>query len=80
MSKNVDYRQLHDRAQPNGRARVVAEDQELRAERAELRGRESIENGVHRVLADAEVQIASAIVFSAEVAGAVEGEARFRRW
>src|SRR5689334_11785278 len=79
VSKDVNHRQFHNGTQANRRTRVIAEDEELRAERTQLRSREAVEYRVHRVLADAEMQVASTIVLGAEVAGAVECKTRLRR-
>ena len=61
------------------RAAVVAEDQKARAVRPHLRERHAVEDRAHRVLADAEVEVAAAVVLGLEIAGAVEREPRLRR-
>ena len=62
------------RRQPDRVAHVVGEDQEARAERPQLGERHAVQGGAHRVLADAEVQVAAAVIVRLEVAGVVEGQ------
>ena len=62
VREDVDHRQFHQRAQADGRAHVVAEDQEARAVGPQLRERHAVDDRSHGVLADAEVEIAAAVV------------------
>src|SRR5439155_5422008 len=57
---------------------VVAEDQEARAVRSHLRERQPVQHRAHRVLADAEVQVAPPVAAGLEVARAVERQAGLR--
>ena len=61
---------------PNGGTAIVAEDQETRAERSNLRQGQAIEDGAHGVLANTEVEIAPGRVLRAEISGAVKGQSR----
>ena len=74
-----DRRQFHQRREPNGRARIIAEDEERGAEGAQLRYRHPVDRRGHRVLANAEVQIPAAARARLEVAGALEGQDRLVR-
>src|SRR5262249_32544268 len=58
----------------------VAEDQKARAERPHFAQRESVEYRSHGVFADAEVQVAAAVVPCAKVAGAVDRQPRLAGW
>jgi hypothetical protein len=49
--------QLHQRREPDGGARVVAEDEERRAERPQLGQRQPVDDRRHGVLANAEMQV-----------------------
>ena len=60
VREHVDDRQLHQRPEPDRRLHVVAEDQEARAEGADLGQREAVDDRAHGVLAHAEVQVAPA--------------------
>ena len=64
--------QLHQGREPNGGPRVVAEDEEGRAEGPELRERESVDDRRHRVLADAEMQVLSAGTVGLEISRTLE--------
>ena len=74
VREDEDDRDFHERRQSNRRPHVVGEDQEARAERPDLRQGHPVEDGSHRVLADAEVHIPAAVAVGGEVAGALEGE------
>ncbi len=60
VREDEDRGKLHHGREPDGGARVVAEDEERRPERPELRQRKPIHDRGHPVLADAEVQVLSA--------------------
>ena len=79
VREEVDDREFHDRGQPDRRAAVVAEDQETRSVRAQLRERQPVQDRTHRVLANAEMKIASRVAGRFEVSGAFERHARLRR-
>ena len=79
VREHVDHRDLHDRREPDRAARVVAEDEEPRPERAELRERHPVQDRRHRVLADPQMQVPARTVLGLEVAGALEGQPRLRR-
>ena len=74
VREDEDRGELHHRRQPDGGARVVAEDEERRPERPELRQREPVHGGGHRVLADAEVQVLSGGTPGLEVPGPLVGQ------
>src|SRR5262249_8660880 len=63
-----------------GRLHVVGEDQEPGAKAADFGQRDPIQDRAHRMLADAEMQVAAARAIRFEIAGAFEREVRFRRW
>ena len=73
VREDVDDRDLHDRA-PGGSAgsAVVAEDQEARAEGADLDEGHAVHDRGHGMLADAEVEIAAAVAAGLEIARAFE--------
>ena len=79
VREDVDDRQFHDRRQPDRRPAVVAEDEERRAVGPHLGQRHAVEDRAHGVLADAEVEVAAAVVAGLEIAGAVEGQQRLGR-
>ena len=62
VGEDEQRRELHQRREPDRRPRVVAEDEEGRAEGPQLRERHAVHRGRHRVLADAEVQVLAAVV------------------
>src|SRR5262249_18803371 len=57
-----------------------AEDEERRTERSELREREAVHDRRHGVLADPEVQVASARTVGLEVSRTLEGQRGLVRW
>src|SRR5215510_4693600 len=57
VSEDKDGREFHQRREPDRWPRIIAEDEEGRAESAELRQREPVHNGGHGMLADAEMQV-----------------------
>ena len=72
VGKHEHHRQLHDRRQADRRFHVVAEYQERRGVRPQVRQRHAVGNRPHGVFADAEMQIAAAVVLGTETPGAVE--------
>src|SRR5262247_4554883 len=74
VGKNEDGRQLHQSGKPDCWPRVVAEDEESRAKRAELGKREPVNGCSHRVLADTEMQILAARAAGLEIARALVGQ------
>src|SRR5262249_15553034 len=75
----VDDRQLHERAQANRWPRVVAEDEETRAEGANLRGRKTVQDGGHRMLAHTEMEVAAAPLVGRKIARAFKRQPRLGR-
>ena len=69
VREDVDRRHFHERAEPDRRLHVVAEDEERRSVWANLRERQAIDDGPHGVLANAEVHVAAGDVARAQVAG-----------
>src|SRR5262249_28361037 len=59
VRKHKDGGQLHQGREPNGRPRIITEDEEGGAEGAKFRQRESVDRGRHRMLADAEMQVSA---------------------
>src|SRR5262245_35286175 len=74
VGKNEERRQLHQSGEPDRRPRVVAEDEESRAESAELGKREAVNGCSHGVLADTEMQILPTRASGIEVARALVGQ------
>ena len=74
VREHVDDRELHERGEPDRGARVITENQEGGAKGPHLAERHPIQDAAHRVLADAEVKVASAVAACLEIAGPVEGE------
>ncbi len=72
--------QLHERRKPDRRSRVVAEDEEGRAKRAQFGQREAVHNGRHRVLADTEMQVLTVGAVRLEVSGSGERQSGLVRW
>src|SRR5216684_9416942 len=77
MSEDIDDRYFHDRRQSHGRTRIIAEDHEARAKRANLAERKPVQDGAHGMLAYTEMEVASGVTAGFKIAGAIEGEARF---
>ena len=67
-----DDRQLHHRRQTNRRPHVVGEDEERRAVRAQTRQRHAVDDRAHGVLANAEVEVAAAVIALLEVAAILD--------
>src|SRR5215469_5760182 len=57
VGEDVEYWQFHQRGQPNGRPDIVAEDEERGTVRTELRKRQPVHNGTHRLFTDAIVKV-----------------------
>ena len=74
VREDVDSWQLHQGGEPDRGPNVVAEDEEGRAKRPQLRQRQPVHDRPHRVLANAEVQIPAARGGGLEIAGAGERE------
>src|SRR5262249_44369945 len=74
VGKNEERRQLYQSGEPDRRPRVVAEDEESRAESTELGKREPVNGCSHGVLADTEMQILSTRTAGLEVARALVGQ------
>src|SRR5262249_43156840 len=79
VCEDKDSWELHHSREPDRWPRVVAEDEEGRAERAELRQGEPVDNGGHRVLADAEMQVFPRRVIGLEVFSALVRQRRLVR-
>src|SRR4029453_6888423 len=79
VREDVDHRDFHEGAQADGRAAVVAENEEPRSEGSKLRQREAIEDGAHGVLTNAKVEIPSGRNLRAEITGTVERQTGFAR-
>ena len=79
VREDVHDGDLHQRREPDRPSRVVGEDQEARPVRAQLRQRHAVRDRGRRVLADPEVEVASAAALGLEVARAVERQVRLRR-
>src|SRR5580700_12252002 len=79
MRKDVNDRELHDSPEPDRWLHVIGEDQETRAVRAQFRQREAVADRPHRVLADAEMKIAGAVVVALEITGSLESQPSLRR-
>src|SRR5580700_4630026 len=79
VREDEDNVNAHQRREPNRRPAVVGEDEETRTERDEstVEG-DPVQDRTHRMLTDAEVEIASTIVVAGEVAAVLDvGEGRF---
>src|SRR4051794_96945 len=61
MREYINDGLVHDGGEPHRAAHVVSEDEEARAIRTQPGQRHSIQDAAHAVLADAEVEVASAI-------------------
>src|SRR5438874_8761538 len=79
VCEDKDGRELHQSREPNRWPRVVAEDEEGRAESAQLRQGEPVHNGGHRMLADAEMQVFPCRVIGLEVSRALVRQRRLVR-
>ena len=62
VREDVNYRHLHEGCQANRRAHVVAEIEERAAEGPQLRDRHAIQRGTHGMFANAEMNIAPAVL------------------
>src|SRR5262245_8014956 len=79
VREEKEGRELHQRREPDGWPRIIAEDEEGRAESAELREGEPIHNGGHGMLADAEMQVFPCRVSGLEVSRALVRQRRLVR-
>src|SRR5215471_9030450 len=79
VREDKDSRELHQRREPDRWPRVIAKDEESRTESAQLRQREPVHNGGHRMLADAEMQVFPCWVIGLEVARALVCQRRLVR-
>ena len=69
VGENENGWQLHQGREPDGRLGVIAEDEECRSERPQLRQRKSVHRRRHGVFADAIMQILSAVIAGLEISG-----------
>ena len=74
VREDVDDRNLHDGRQADRHPAIVAEDQEAGAEGPDLDECHAIDDRPHRVLANAEMEVAAAVAAGLEVAGPLEGQ------
>ena len=74
MGEHEDGRNLHERGEADRRPGIVAEDEERRAEGAQFRQRQTVDDCRHRMLANAEMKIAASRSFGFEVSGIGEFE------
>src|SRR5262249_33009453 len=74
MGENENGRKLHQCGEPNGRPRIVAEDDEGRRISPQLRERQTIDDRRHGVLAHSEMEIPASRTIGLEVARAWEFE------
>src|SRR5215831_7242604 len=79
VCEDKEGRELHQRREPDRWPRVIAEDEEGRAERAELRQGEPVHNGGHGMLADAEMQVFSCRAMGLEISRALVRQRRLIR-
>src|SRR5215470_15517249 len=79
VCKDENRGKFHQRGKPDSGPRVIAEDEEGRAEGAEFGKRKSVHDGGHRVLADTEMQVLSTRALCLEVARALVGQSSFVR-
>src|SRR5215510_10569038 len=79
VSEDKDGRELHHSREPHRWPRIITEDEEGRAERAELRQGEPVHNGGHGMLTDAEMQVFPCRALGLEVSRALVGQRRLVR-
>ena len=77
MREDIDDGDFHERREPDRRTHIVAEYQEARAKGPNLGQCHAVENRAHRVLTNAKVQIAPAVVRGSKVAGSLERKPSF---
>src|SRR4030095_7889313 len=75
-----DGRELHQRRQPDGGARVVAEDEERRPEHAKLRERQTVDDRRHRMLTDPEMQVLTVRRLGLKASRVLVGQRGLVRW
>ena len=80
VAEHEDRRQLHDRGEPDRRAHIVAEDEEGRGERPQVRQSHAVGDRAHRMLANAEMHVPAALRLRFEIARALEGQPGLGRW
>ena len=78
VSEDVDYRQLHQRAQAQRASHVVDEDEESRTERPNFHQTHSVQNRAHGVFADSEMEVSSGVILRREIAGSFVRNPGFR--
>ena len=80
MCEDVDDGQLHEGAQAEGAAHIVDEDQKAGAVGPDLYQAHAVHHGRHGVLANAEVEVARAVIFGRKISGAVERKPGLGGW
>src|ERR1700752_4676960 len=80
VRKDKNSGQLHQRREPDRGARVIAEDEEGRAEGPKFGQREAVHNGGHRVLANTQMQVLTAGTLSLEISRPSKGQRGLVRW
>ena len=77
VSEDEDDRNFHQRAEPDSRPGVIAEDQEPGAKGTHLRQGQSVENGAHGMFTDTKVKVSPAAILRGEISRPVERQAGF---
>src|SRR3546814_20146414 len=77
VGEDEDDRQLHQRREADRRLHIIRENQIARTERPELREGKAVADGAHRMLAYAEMKVASSIGVGLEITRPVQLRARF---
>ncbi len=80
MGEDEDDRQFHQGTQANCRLHVVGEDKEARAEGADLRQGQPVQDRAHGVFAHAEMHVARPRAIGFDITGALEGQPSLGRW
>src|SRR4030095_4458815 len=80
VRKHEKSRQFHERREPDRGARVVAKDEEARAEGPPFGQGESVPNRSHRVFANSEMQVLATRAFSLKISGPRKLQSCLVRW
>src|SRR5262245_33931200 len=80
VRKHKKSGQFHERREPDRWSRVVAEDEEGRAEGPHFGQRESVHNRSHRVFANSEMQVLTTRAISLEISRAGKRQGGLVRW
>src|SRR6266478_4691918 len=79
MREYENGRQFHQGRKPNGRSRIINEDEESGPEAAQLGERHPVYDGTHRMLANPVMEISATIIVGLEMSCSFESQSSLVR-